>query len=239
MRKIFTASFLALYIFCSCAFADVNPDTEIHRVIGGLCSVVSALSLSGEAEPSLRILREYFDDAPADWNVRFERVSNDIWVGVPVGKFSTARKYLRSNSPELGITDSPAGGAWMGGNYAWLKAGTVRDGRLIPAALKAAQGSGNDSDAIFFSTDDSNWWQSYPSLTRRASQEVLKLCGAKVPGLRRPAGISQSIYEEVKPSEVRKPADIHTNRKHEFGESYDIDMGDVIFRPIPNTHYRY
>lgn len=225
---------------CASCSADVNPDPEIHRVIGGLYSLVSALAMNGQSAPNFRILRNYFADTPNNWldTIKVERVGNDLWAGVSVGKFSAARKYLRANSPELGITDKPAGDSWMSGDYAWLKAGSVNGVRLIPITLKAAKGSGNDSGIIFFSTDDSNWWQSYPSLNEKSSQEILTLWGVEAVGLHKPEGGRHSIYDEVRPSAVSKPADIHTGRRREFGESYDVNMGDVIFNPIPRTNYR-
>ena len=239
MRKILTALMLCVFMCASCS-AEINPDPEIHRVIGGLYSLVSALAMNGQSAPNLRILRNYFADTPNDWldTIKVERVGNDLWAGVSVGKFSTARQYLRANSPELGITDKPAGDSWMSGDYAWLKAGSVNGVRLTPITLKAAKGSGNDSGTIFFSTDDSNWWQSYPSLNEKSSQEILTLCGVEAVGLHKPEGGKRSIYDEVRPSAVSKPADIHTRRNHDFGESYDVNMGDVIFNPIPRTTYR-
>lgn len=238
MRKIFTALILCVFM-CGICSADINPDPEIHRVIGGLYSLVSALAMNGQSAPNLRIIRTYFDDTPNDWlnTIRVERVKNDLWAGISVGKMSTARKYLRANSPELGITDKPAGDSWMSGDYAWLKAGSVEGVKLIPSSLRAAKGSGDDAGIIFFSADGNNWWQSYPSLTEKSSQEILRLWGVEAVGLHKPEGIRRSIYDEVRPSAVRKPADIHTGRKREFGESYDVNMGDVIFNPIPQTHY--
>ena len=234
MRKILASSILVIFIFMltSIAFAEVNPDTEIHKVIGGLYSLVSAIAVNGEAAPDIRGLRRYFTDAPNGWTdtIRVERVGKDIWAGVAVGKYSTARKFLR-------ITDTPAGSAWMGGDFAWIKAGNVSKGKLTPSSLKAAQSEG----AIFFSTEgQDDWWQSYPSLSKKSAQEVMKLWGVKEAGLHRPQGSEKriSIYDEVRPSEVRKPDDMHTNRKHQFGESYDIEMGDVIFKPVPSTRYR-
>ena len=224
----------------SCASsADVNPDPEIHRVIGGLYSLVSAMALNGQSAPNLRILRQYFADTPNNWldTIRVERVNNDLWAGVTVGKMSSARQYLRANSPELGIADKPGGDSWMSGNYAWIKAGSINGVRLTPVTFKAAKGSGNEAGTIFFSTDDSNWWQSYPPLNEKSSQEILKLCGVEAVGLQKPEGGRRSIYDEVRPSAVSKPADIHTGRKHEFGESYDVKMGDVIINPIPHAHY--
>ncbi|MBQ3346737.1 MAG: hypothetical protein IJG51_08435 [Synergistaceae bacterium] len=239
MRKILASSILVIFMLTSCAFADVNPDTEIHKVMGGLYSLVSAIAVNGEAAPDIRALRRYFNDAPNGWldTIRVERVGNDLWAGVTVGKYSTARKFLRSNAPKLGITDTPAGSAWMGGDFAWIKAGNISNGKFTPSPLKAAQSEG----AIFFSTEgQADWWQSYPSLSKKSAQEVMKLWGVKEAGLHRPQGSEKriSIYDEVRPSEVRKPDDMHTNRKHQFGESYDIEMGDVIFKPVPSTRYR-
>lgn len=236
MRKIFTASIIIMLLSSANVFAGVDPDPEIHRVIGGLYSLVSAITLNGDTAPDIRALRKYFADVPNDWpgSVRIEKVGNDIWAGVSVGKMSTARKYLRSNSPKLGITDSPAGDSWMGGSFAWLKAGSISGGKLIPSSLRAAQADGT----IFFSVNDSDWWMSYPEFSRTSAGEIMKLCGVMQEGLSRPKGAERrSIYDEVRPSAVRKPADIRTSRKHAFGESYDVNMGDVIFQPIRTPTY--
>ena len=237
MRKILTAFILCVFSCGVCNAADVNPDTEIHKVIGGLYSLVSALAVNGEADHDIRTLRKYFADIPGGWleGVKAVRVNNELWAGVSVGKYSTARKYLRANSQRLGITDTPAGSSWLGEDFAWVKAGVIHGGRLTASSLKASQADG----AVFFSVDGNEWWQSYPDFTRKAAQEVMSRWGVKVSGLHKPEGVSDrvSIYDQVRPSEVRKPGEMHSNRKHEFGESYDIDVGDVIFKPIPNTHY--
>ncbi len=235
MRKILTASIIVILMFTAFVSAEVNPDTEIHRVIGGLYSLVSVIAVNGETAPDVRALGKYFADVPGDWpgSVRVERVNNDLWAGVAVGKYSSARKYLRLNSPELGITDTPAGSAWLGGDFAWIKAGSINGKKLTPSALKAVQADGT----IFFSMMG-EWWMSYPELSRKTSQAVIKLYGTNQPGLHKPGEMRRSIYDEVRPSEVRKPADIHTSRERKFGESYDINMGDVIFKPVPSTTYR-
>ena len=106
-------------------------------------------------------------------------------------------------------------------------------------ALLLTRGCITLSGIIFFSADGSNWWVSYPDLSRKSAQNIIKMWGVKQPGLHKPQGVvSESVYDSVKPSEVRKPADMHTNRNREFGESYDIDMGDVIFRPVTVPTYR-
>ena len=237
MRKISCALILIMSICVPCLSAEVNPDAETHRVIGGLYALVSAANMNGELNPSIGRIRKYFADIPSGWQegISFSRVKNELWAGVTVGQYSSARQFLRSH-PELGITDTPGGSPWMGGGSAWLKAADIVNGRLRPVKLMASRGSGTDSGAVFFSTQgQSTWWLSSPALTRKTSQEALKLWGVKQAGLRKPSGVSQSIYDEVRPSEVEKPGDIHTSRKKSFIDSLDMDMGDVIFRPIPNT----
>ena len=51
MRKFLTASIIAVLMFSTTASADVNPDTEIHRVMGGLYSLVSVIALNGQTAP--------------------------------------------------------------------------------------------------------------------------------------------------------------------------------------------
>ena len=235
MRKVFTASFLAVFVMVASCSAEVNPDTEIHRVIGGLYALVSATAMNGDSSPDITTIRRYFSDSPSGWNMRLEAVGGELWAGVPVGKYSTARKYLRANSQRLGIADTPAGPSWLGEDFVWVKAGDISGGKLRPSSLKVAQSDG----AIFLSADGKDWWQAYPDFTKKAERELMKRWGVKVSGLRKPEGVSNrvSIYDQVRPSEVRKPAEMHTNRKRAFGESYDIDMGDVIFKPIPTTRY--
>ena len=241
MRKFFTILILVAFMCAaslSALSAEINPDKEIHRVIGGLYALSAVTAMNGEINPAMNKVLKYFSDVPVNWqnNVRFERVKNEVWVGISVEKYTTARHYLRSNAPELGITDTPAGNSWLGGDYAWIKAASVVNGKLRPSKLVAARGSGMDYGAIFFAAGKDFWWEAYPAFTKKAAQEVLKRWGVEQTGLHKPEGVSQSIYDSVKPSEVQKPDDIHTKRKKNFVESFDMDMGDVIFRPIPNTN---
>ena len=50
----------------------------------------------------------------------------------------------------MGIKESPEGYAWLGGDYAWLKVSDVK--------LKAARGTGQDSNLVFLSVDGESWW---------------------------------------------------------------------------------
>ncbi len=241
MRKIFIASILVISLLGVGFSAElINPDIEIHRTVGGLYSLISVIALNGHADVKPDNLRKYFADLRSDWqdNIRIEKHGNDLWVAVSVEKFTTAKTFLRSHSRELGITDSPAVDSWTAGHFAWLKAGTVNGGKFTPLTLKASYGSGKDSDVLFFSAKGNNsWWQENPPLTKKTKDALMKSLGVEQSGLHRPSGVSTSIYDAVRPSAVRKPADIHTKRDTSFGESYDVNMGDVIFNPIPHTTY--
>lgn len=241
MRKILIALISLLIVSTPAMSAEINPDSEIHRVIGGMYSLVSSLAMNGNINPELNQLRKYFSDVPNNWadDNRISVVKNEIWAGVSVSKFSTSKSFLRSHAQELGIMDSPGGDYWFSGEFAWIKAADIAGGKLKPVTLRAAKGSGDDKDILFFSTGGQNtWWQEYPVFTKKAAAEILRLWGENQAGLHKPKGVSHSIYESVKPSAVRKPADIHTKRDKTFQEELDMDMGDVIFRPIPNTTYR-
>ena len=238
MRKLVASLSIVMFMLSAQAFADVEPDPEIHKVIGGLYSLSCSVVLNGNPQPHINQLRQYFTDVPNDWYTTSQLASanNALWVGVEVGQYSTARKFLREHSGELGITESPGGYAWLGGSHAWMKAADVVNGKLKPSRFSAARGAGTDSAAFFFSSDGRNdWWMSSPSFTPQAVREVISLCGVNnAPKLYRPSGVHTSIYESVKPSDVRKPGDMHVGRKR---SSFDmeVELGkDVIFNPIPN-----
>lgn len=229
MRKVFVS--LMILCLAGCAYGNVEADPEIHRVIGGLYSLACAVELNGNSEPQISQLRQYFSDVPNDWysTVQVSRVNNAVWAGVSVGKMSTARQFLRRHAQELGICDSPEGYAWLGGEYAWLKVSGL-------SGLRAARGKGTDSGAVFLNVQGSeSWWMSVPSFTNQAAKSVMSKHGVKNhPELHKPSGIHTSIYESVKPSDVRKPADIHVGRKR---SSFDkqIEIGrdvDLIFNPL-------
>ena len=241
MRKIFVSVVLALFVLTGQvnAFAAVEPDTELHGVIGGLYSLTCAAALNGETQPHINQLRKYFADVPNDWynTVQLSTEKNAVWAGVAVGKFSSARKFLREHSAELGILDSPGGYAWLGGAYAWVKAADIVNGRLKPSGIIAARGKGRDSGLVFLSTNGQEfWWMGSPSFTPQAAKDIISRWGVKnAPELHRPSGVySESVYESVRPSDVKKPGDMHVGRRK---SSFDVrmDLGkDVIFDPFPN-----
>ena len=248
MRKIFCVILILVLILVMCSAlsfasagtgADVNPDPEIHRVIGGLYSLAACVSLNDNQNPHINNLVSNFKDIPENWqnNAKVERVDSSIWVGVNVNKYSDARRFLRDNAESLGITESPEGPSWIGGTEAWLKAGDITNGKIRSLRLKASKGSGEDSDIIFLSTEgQSSWWQMNPTPKSAFADRIISQWGVKnVSGLHKPEASAKtnSIYESVKPSSVKKkPANIHIGtRKNSLDMSTSI--GDVIFTPVP------
>lgn len=231
MRKIFIAVIFAVFM-SSYAFAEIEPDIELHKIIGGLYSLASAVELNENPNPHINQLRKYFADIPREWqaNSQVQRVKNSVWVGVAVGKFSSARNYLRSHASELGITERPEGYEWISGDYAWLKAADIINNEIIPVNYIAAEGDGS----IFFKVSGQNlWWQATPKLSAEASHEILNRYGVNQPDLHAPEGTRVSIYDSVRPASVGAPEKMHVGRKK---SSFDVELeiGDIIFDPIPN-----
>ena len=229
-----TIIFLTAFLILSTvyAFAQVEPNVEVHKIIGKLYAIAAVRGLEGNATADENALTtKYFASKP---EFKFARVNNNLWVGVPVDKRSTARKYLRANSQALGICDKPDGAAWIGEDYAWLNINKVLPG------LKAAQGSGKDSDKLFFTVETRNndsWWLAEPAVNKNYFQTILKKYHAdNVPVLNSPKGLkAQSIYDQVRPASVDVPEKIHMGNARKG--SYDMEIGDVIFSPVPNVRY--
>ncbi len=227
MRKVLLSTIIAVLLFSIAVHAEVIPDLETHRVIGGLYSLVCAARLNGNTNPQISQLRQFFTDLPKDSQLLNKNGS--LWVGVKVGELSTARRFLRSRASELSIMEAPGGYAWMSGEYAWLKV----DG----LSLRAANGS--DSGSIFLTTQGQDtWWLAHPDFTKQAARQVIAKFGVEdAPELHRPSGETQSLYESVKPSSVRVPDKMHVGTRSK--NSMDIELGtDVIFSPIPNIQRR-
>ena len=229
MRKIFVSVIIAVLCVSGCASAGVEKDIELHRVIGGLYSLVCAVDINGSNTNHINQLRQYFEDIPDNWHnqVQLSRVNDAIWAGVNVGKYSSARKFLRANAQSMGIKESPEGYAWLGGDYAWLKVSDVK--------LKAARGTGQDSNLVFLSVDGESWWMSQPVFSASAAGEIMRKFGIKdAPELHRPSGLHETVYDTVRPNAPQKPKDIHIGTK-KSSMDMDIELGtDVIFSPIPN-----
>ncbi len=239
MYKFFVAVTL-IFCLCSCSLAEeaiVEPDIELHKVIGGLYTLAAAVDINQTTKPDPLQLRNYFDNLPANWldNIRVSIKTDSIWVGILLDKQSSARNYLRINAPKFNIKSEPESYDWLGGYYAWIKAADVVNNKLQPINLIATKSDG----VLFFSTPgQTQWWQADPAFSFRAESLVLEKFEAHdAPKLKKPAGVSHSIYESVKPRGViKKPDDINLKREKTFTEEMSIEMGDVLFNPIPNTH---
>lgn len=244
MRKIFSALLvlmLCLMLCSSPSYSEVNPDPEVHRIIGGLYSLAAAVCLNGNTNPNVSNLVSFFKDIPSEWKngIKVSRVNSSIWVGMSVNQYSTARHFLRANAEALGITESPEGYAWIGGDDAWIKAADISGSKIKPIRLKASKGSGNDSRMIFLSTEGQvSWWQMNPTPKSSMSEKIISRWGVKESSeLHAPKGNKTSIYESVRPSAVRKkPADIHIGTRR---NSFDMSMnvGDVVFTPVPQLRH--
>ena len=237
MSKIsaLTAAIVLMFTISSEA-ANVNPDMGVHMAVGGLYSAISAMTLHAKADENPASLRKYFSDVPMEWpeNMKIERVKNDLWAGVSIAKFPSAKKFLASHSTELGISDKAGGDSWTSGDFAWIKAGIVKDGKFEPVTLQAAKGSGKDAEFLFLRRDGRDtWWLANPQLTRKAANELIKRWGITQEDLHRPTGKAVSIYDEVRPAAVRKPDEMNTKRERSFGDNFEQEMGDVIFKPVP------
>ena len=242
MRKIFfnsIAIILILIFMSSASFAEVDSDFEKHKIIGGLYSLAAAVEMNAKIKPDVNSLVRFFERIPAGWQneIKIERDKNkkSIWVGIAVDQYSTARKYLRTHATELGIKEAPGGEAWLGGEFAWLKAADIAKKKLKAASFKAAEGD----ETIFFNVPGTDsWWAAWPNFNQRSIKEILNSHGTDdAPELRAPKAeeIQQtSIYDDVRPSSVRVPDEMHMGKKK---NSFDMSMevGDVIFNPIPNV----
>ena len=240
-KKIFNsiAMILILIFVSSASFAEVDPSAENHKIIGGLYSLAAAIELNAKTNPDVNSLVRFFERIPPGWQneIKIERDKNkkSIWVGIAVDEFSTARKYLRSHADELGIKDAPGGAAWLGSDFAWLKAADITKNKLKVVDLAAAEGEGK----IFFNVPGSDlWWVAWPSFNSSAMKKILNSHGAKdAPELQAPKfeeAPRTSIYDEVRPSSVRVPDKMHMGTsKNSFDMS--MEVGDVIFNPIPNV----
>lgn len=245
MRKFLLIIQAILFFSCSAyAVPVVENNVELHRIIGGLYTLASAVELNASSKPDINSLVRFFERIPPGWQdeveIKTDKDKKIIWVGISAGTDSEARSYLRLNSKELGILDKPGGDAWLGGKFAWIKAAEIAKKKIKLVNFSAAQGD----DTIFFNAPGTDtWWAAWPALTSRAKKDILEARGVEnAVELHAPAASEKnknssamtSIYDEVKPSSVRVPDKMYMSRKK---SSFDmsVEVGDVIFNPIPSV----
>ena len=222
----------------------VEPDVEVHRVVGALYALSAAMNLyhaESEAIPSPEQLGRYFrrDTLPGGWpeSVHVASFGGAWWVGVAVDPYSPARRFLRANAPELSILDAPGGAPWMGASFAWMEAlrmGASGAGKgSASPAVEVAEGSGEDRNELFFRTPgtDRYWWSPL-RFSASARDSVLKRWGRAADGSALTVPQERAAAkEEFHASPVGLPEEFGVSSDQEPGSS--LEMGDVIFNPIP------
>ena len=248
MRYLYSAVLgflLLLFPFAPCVLSapayavTVEPDVEVHRVVGALYALSVAMNLyyaESEAIPSPEQLGRYFrrDTLPAGWpeSVHIASFDGAWWVGVAVDPYSPARKFLRANAPELSILDAPGGAPWMGASFAWMKASGAGKGSASPAA-EVTEGSGEDRNELFFRTPgtDRYWWSPL-RFSASVRDSVLKRWGHAAEGAALAVPQERAAAkEEFRASPVGLPEEFGVSSDREPGSS--VELGDVIFNPIP------
>ena len=248
MRYLYSAVLgflLLLFPFAPCVLSapayavTVEPDVEVHRVVGALYALSVAMNLyyaESEAIPSPEQLGRYFrrDTLPSGWpeSVHIASFEGAWWVGVAVDPYSPARKFLRANAPELSILDAPGGAPWMGASFAWMKASGAGKGSASPAA-EVTEGSGEDRNELFFRTPgtDRYWWGPL-RFSDSARASVLGRWGRAAEGFALTFPRERAaVKEEFRATPVGLPEEFGVSSDQEPGSS--VEMGDVIFNPIP------
>ena len=245
-RSVLVAAALLALAALGCAPAsavEVVQDVEVHRVMGRLYALALVVNLcqveSGRVElPATARIKGYFEGDEAEWldSAQVVAVGQAWWVGVPVDRYSGARRFLRTEAPGLGVMEAPGGSPWLGGPMAWLQAASVvSEGRGFVAkalSLLAAAGAEEDANRLFLSPDGELWWMS-PDLREPHRSSVLNRWGVRpAPELHAPAAAAGS-GEEFRASPVSLPEDMHVGSVR--SDDLSIGAGDVIFNPIPRV----
>ena len=224
----------------------IEPDPDLQLVMGDIYSLAVATRLYYDDThktqcPSPEELAHYIKKPlPGDWpsGYRTVAIQGDWWVGRKVPDFSSARKFLRENSSLLGLYEQDSQSAWQGGAFVWMSALSF-DGKARPApkqaALKTAQGEGDDRQHLFFNSPGTDYyWKSGLIYTSEAHAEALKKFGtdAKGPFVTPPK--PRRAPETISASPVELPPDFTLSGEEEL----DISLGGVLINPIPRQRDR-
>ncbi|MDR1978349.1 MAG: hypothetical protein LBQ42_06415 [Synergistaceae bacterium] len=233
----------------------IEAEPDLHRVMGDLYALSVAMRLyhddTRETQcPAADLLGRYLKKPlPETWaeDYRTAGIGGDWWVGRKVPEFSRARKFLRSNAPGLGLYDKESMNPWLGGSFVWIRAVAFGGGN-DPETPHVAQGDGEDRQRLFFnSPGTAYYWWSDLLFTPEAHAAALKKFGAgsavdggspvdkkeRGPFVVPPA--PKEPPETFNASPVSPPPDFTVGRdEDEDGDAIrPIEMGDVIFNPIP------
>jgi hypothetical protein len=236
------AAALGVLLFCGSAGAVViEPDPDIQLVMGDLSALAVAMRLHHEGArgagcPSVEQLTAYLESPLPAPNEDFRTAEADDawWVGRRVPDYSRARSFLRSNAETLGLYDRESRGFWMGEAFVWMK-GMVfeRAGGAAAPNIRVARGEGKDARYLFFSSPgtDRYWW-SRLTYTPAAQKAALEKFGAKERGPFVIPPAPPLAKEEISASPVYVPPEFSVGPDSD-DLSAPLEMGDVLFNPIP------
>ena len=224
----------------------IEADHDLQLVVGDLFTLSIAMRLYYEDThktqcPKLEDLAPYFKQPlPKDWteNYRTAEADGKWWAGRKVPEFSSARKFIRANADWLEIYDMESQSAWMGGSFAWMEAVSFEPGVRPPKlretrTIHVVQGQGKSNQHLFFNADGTcyYWWSPLLYTTNTHATALKKFASQQEGIFVIPSAPSQQA-ERITASPVSPPPDFNLGREEEEG-SPNIEMGDVIFNPIP------
>jgi hypothetical protein len=220
----------------------IEADPDIQLVMGDLSALAVAMRLHregtrGTACPSVEQLAAYLE-APlyASPNEEFRTADADgaWWVGRRVPEYSRARAFLRANAELLGLYDRESTSFWMGGAFVWMRGITFEhEGSATAADIRVAPGDGKDVQYLFFSSPGTNrYWWSRLIYTPAARKAALEKSGTKESGPFVVPPAPPSAKEKLSASPVFVPPEFSVGPESD-DLSAPLEMGDVIFNPIP------
>jgi hypothetical protein len=213
----------------------VEAEPDLQRVMGDLYALSTAMRLYHDDTqsaqcPSLDQLELYFqkplpDSWPGEYQIAV--IDGGWWVGRHVPEFSGARKFLRSNAPALVLYDRESGSAWLGQSFVWIEA------LSFPKATPLQVAQGEEKERLFFNSPgtDYYWWSDL-LFTSHARTEALVKYGAAAGALAIPP-VPAHEREIFTASPVSPPPDFTVRNEEDEDSLKPIEMGDVLFTPIP------
>jgi hypothetical protein len=221
--------------------AVVEADPDLQSIMGDLYALSAAMRLYREDAqssqcPSLDQLERYFKKPlPGSWPNEYQTatIGGGWWVGRRVPEFSRARKFLRSNAPALGLCDKESGNAWLGQPFVWIEALSFKK----ETPFKIAEGE--EKEHLFFNSPgtDYYWWS-----------DLLFAPNARVTALVKYGTTAGVLAIPPAPVETREtftaspvappPGFTVGNEDEDEAAPPSIEMGDVIFNPVPRPRNR-
>jgi hypothetical protein len=231
---------VALAVFFSVIHAGlagatvIEPDPELHGVLGDMYALATAMRLhhdaGGRRLPGLDELARYLrNPLPDGWpaNYRIAEIRGGWWIGRRVSEFSTARRFLRNNAFSLGLYEQEGQNIWLGGPFVWMDASPFGENIM---RIKVARG--DDNDYIFFnSPETAYYWRGELALTAEAAAGALEKFATDSGG---PFIIPPpSASEPLRASPVELPPDFTVGRDE---DEMLFLPGSMITLPLPRPN---